>query len=104
VGEQLVVGYDKQQNNYFIDRNNASRGDFDKNFKGRFTSARLAVKSSSDIIIVVDDSLVKLFADNGLNVMTAVFFLLQPLNNVNITGNDGFMFSTLQYNNLQSIW
>lgn len=73
-GEKVVIGYDKAANNYFIDRSASGKTDFNKNFANRSVAPRLSTDKKSDITVVIDNASVELFADNGLTVMTAIFF------------------------------
>ena len=51
-GEEIVVGYDKQQNQYFIDRTRSGKVDFQKEFAARHVAPRLTDQSKMNIIIV----------------------------------------------------
>ncbi len=78
-GEEVVIGYDKNNRQYFIDRTRSGRVDFQKDFAARHVAPRLAGTSKMDVTMIIDASSVELFADNGLTVMTAIFFSNHPL-------------------------
>lgn len=80
LGEELIVGYDKQLNQYFIDRSKAGKKDFEKGFAVRHTAPRLSGTNTTDITLLVDVASVELFADNGLTVMTDIFFPNKTMN------------------------
>jgi fructan beta-fructosidase len=78
-GDELVIGYDKPANQYYIDRSKAGHTDFHPGFGGRYTAPRLSTAKNSTLTIIMDASSAELFADDGLTVMTAVFFTDHPL-------------------------
>jgi fructan beta-fructosidase len=77
-GEELLIGYDKAANQYFIDRRKAGQNSFSPKFAARPTAPRLASTAASDLTLLFDASSVELFADHGLTTMTALFFPTEP--------------------------
>lgn len=73
-GQKLVIGYDKSNNNYFIDRTASGNVNFKEGFAARHTAPRIATAGSFDITLIIDVASVELFADDGLTVMTEIFF------------------------------
>lgn len=57
--ERLLIGYDSDKKQYYIDRTNSGRTDFNKSFPGRFFAPRLSNSATSDITIVVDEASVE---------------------------------------------
>ncbi len=104
VGEQIVVGYDKAANNYFIDRRNSGKVSFEKGFAGIHTVPRLSNKDVFDLTLIIDNASIELFADNGLSVMTEVFFPGSLFSAINIQSTNNFRINSLTYYNLKSIW
>jgi fructan beta-fructosidase len=72
--EQVIIGYDKLSNNYFIDRTKSGHIDFEKGFAARHTAPRISMTPAMDLTLIIDNASVELFADNGLTVMTEIFF------------------------------
>eukprot|EP01037_Dinobryon_pediforme_P007080 gene7080-7144_t len=72
--DELIVGYDNATKRYYADRSQSGKTDFNQVFAGRSFAPRLTEKESSNLELVVDASSFELFADNGLSVMTGVFF------------------------------
>jgi fructan beta-fructosidase len=103
-GEAVVIGYDKKQKLYFIDRTRSGKTDFQKDFAGRFVAPRLSSTDNIDLSLIIDVSSVELFADNGLTVMTAIFFPTKPFNHLRIQSPDNTTIKKLAYNNFKSIW
>ncbi|MGN6181388.1 MAG: glycoside hydrolase family 32 protein [Mucilaginibacter sp.] len=103
-GDQLHIGFDRATNRYFIDRTRSGSNDFNPEFgKVVHYAPRFSKETNAKITIVVDQSSVELFADNGLTVMTSVFFPHQPLNKLTIS-TDGGLIKNIQVRKLESIW
>lgn len=98
LGEELVIGYDKKANQYYIDRTKAGKVDFQKDFKGRFVAPRFATTKTSDLTLVIDGTSVELFADKGLTTMTTIFFPNKPFDRIAVKG------IALKQTALKSIW
>ncbi|GAA4414017.1 glycoside hydrolase family 32 protein [Nibrella viscosa] len=96
-GNELVIGYDKGGNVYYIDRAKAGKTDFEKGFGKRHTAPRLSSDSKISITLLADVASVELFADNGLTVMTDIFFPEKNMTNVFIKSVTGISVSNLTY-------
>ena len=88
-GDQLEIGYDAKQKEYFIDRRRAGDSSFAAGFAGRFTAPRVGTAPTGDITLVVDATSVELFADGGLTVMTALSFPLAPYSELRLRAEAG---------------
>ncbi len=89
LGESLLIGYEPMQKKYFIDRTNAGKTSFSPQFSGRHYAPAV---SGSEIIrmhVLIDVASVELFADDGLTVMTEIFFPNEDFNMVNLFANNG---------------
>lgn len=104
IGEELLIGYDAKQNQYFIDRTKSGKIDFQKNFAARHVAPRLTDNAAMKISLVIDVSSVELFADDGFTVMTTIFFPNKPYNQIRILSTDGILIKKLEYLRLKSIW
>jgi len=102
--EKLIIGYDKKLNQYFIDRTSSGKVDFQKEFAARHSAPRFTNNPNMDISIILDESSVELFADDGLTVMTEIFFPDEPYRQINIEAGNGIVFNKLEYIALKSIW
>ena len=103
-GEKVLIGYDKASNNYFIDRTNSGNVAFEKGFAKRHTAPRFSPQENMDMTLIIDNASVELFADNGLSVMTEIFFPNSLLTNININMSTDFRIKSLTFNNMKSIW
>ena len=103
-GEELIVGFDKEQNRYFIDRTRSGKIDFQPDFAARHFAPRFTSSTKMNLSLVIDVSSVELFADDGLTVMTEIFFPNKPYNQVTIQSADNAVIKELEYIKLNSIW
>src|SRR5882724_930876 len=81
-GEQLILGYEKETGRYFMDRSRGGKTDFNPDFPKKAYSPRLSAAAKINISLLVDASSAELFADDGLTVMTILFFPSRPLSKV----------------------
>jgi fructan beta-fructosidase len=103
LGQELRIGFDEKKNAFFIDRNKAGQSDFDTHFKAIHYAPRLVKYKKSNLTLILDNSSLELFADDGLTCMTEIFFPDKPLDEWRIEpGNH--VFDHIKINPLQSIW
>lgn len=103
LGENVVIGYDKAQNQFYIDRTKSGKVDFQKDFAAVHTAPRFTSNKKTDITLVIDVSSVELFADNGLTVMTEIFFPNKLYNKIHLQSADNIVIDRLEYIHLKSI-
>jgi len=103
-GEELITGFDKKQNQYFIDRTKSGKVDFQKEFAARHVAPRFTDSRKMNISLLIDVSSVELFADDGLSVMTEIFFPDKPYNQIHVQSPENIVIKKLEYISLKSIW
>jgi fructan beta-fructosidase len=103
-GDELIIGFDKQQNQYFINRTKSGKTNFQKDFAARHTAPRLTDNTKMNISLIIDVSSVELFADDGLSVMTEIFFPNKPYNQIHIQSPEDILIKKIEYISLKSIW
>jgi len=103
MSEQVVIGYDEEKTQYFIDRTRSGKVDFSKDFPAKHVAPRLATSANMRIALVIDVSSVELFADDGLTVMTDIFFPSKPYDKITIQSADKII-KKISYLDLKSIW
>lgn len=104
LNEKVLIGYDKASNNFYIDRTKSGKTDFEKGFAARHTAPRFATTAATGLTLIIDVASVELFADDGLSVMSSIFFPNENYTDVSITSSDNFKIETLNYYPLKSIW
>jgi fructan beta-fructosidase len=77
--EKLIIGYDAVKRQYFIDRTKAGIANFNEGFAAVAVARRLTNPYiDMNLSILLDKTSIELFADDGLTVMTALFFPTHP--------------------------
>jgi fructan beta-fructosidase len=104
LNQQLVIGFDQNKNQFFIDRTISGEVDFEKGFAKKHFAPRFATTERFDLTLVIDNASVELFADNGLTVMTEIFFPGESYTDITIQSRNDFKINTLTYNKLKNIW
>ncbi|GAB3806185.1 glycoside hydrolase family 32 protein [Spirosoma humi] len=94
-GNEVVIGYDKQEKGYYIDRSHSGKTDFEKGFGKRHTAPRLSPDTNMSMTLLIDVASVELFADNGLTVMTDIFFPDKSMTKLFIKSAAGITVSNL---------
>ncbi len=104
LNEKVVIGYDKSKNEFFIDRTASGKINFSKKFSARH-SAPYRANGVLKIHAFIDTSSVEVFIDNGVIVMTELFFPNEDYTKLTLFSDGG---STQLINadvyNLESIW
>lgn len=103
LGEETVIGFDKEINQYFIDRTKSGKKDFHNDFAGRHFAPRFTSSSKMNLSLVIDVSSVELFADDGLTVMTEIFFPRKIYNKIQIKSEGQVLIKKLEMMNMKSI-
>jgi fructan beta-fructosidase len=102
--EELIIGFDKKQNKYFIDRTKSGKTNFHADFAARHFAPRFTNNAKMDISLLIDVSSIELFADGGLTVMTEIFFPNEPFSQVSIQSADNALMKKFEYIKLNNIW
>jgi fructan beta-fructosidase len=73
-GQRLSFGYSGLMKSYFINREHSGSTQFHPAFAAPITAPRLKQSATTELLVVLDQSSLEFFADNGLTVMTALYF------------------------------
>ena len=103
-GDELLIGYDNQAKQYFIDRTKSGMTNFSKEFAGRFTAPRFSLSKKTNLRLIVDAASVELFADGGLSAMTCIYFPRKPYNHFSLASTAGFTIDNLLVKNYAGAW
>ncbi|PJJ60970.1 glycoside hydrolase family 32 protein [Hymenobacter chitinivorans] len=96
-GEELVIGYDKKANEYYVDRSKAGPAAFSAKFAGRHAGPRRATTAAADLTLLVDATSVELFADGGLTALTELYFPSAVLSTLRLRSAPGLTLTELSY-------
>jgi fructan beta-fructosidase len=95
-GDKLVVGYDQTNNLYYIDRTQSGKTDFEPGFAKRHTAPRIVSNTPIKLTLIADAASVELFADDGLTVMTDVFFPKKAISNIQFRSARGISMNNVK--------
>ena len=104
LNEKVVVGYSKDKNQFFLDRRNAGKVDFHRNFGRMNYAPRLSSSDEIFLSIYLDLASIEVFADNGLSVLTSVLFPNEKFSKINIINSEKIVLKNFTYTPLNSIW
>lgn len=104
-GQTIKIGFESNGNRYFIDRKIAGKGDFSKDFGNISYAPRIVDGATINFTMVLDVSSIEVFFDDGVTVMTSLFFPDAPFDRFGIRSRSGALnVDSLQVNQLSSIW
>jgi fructan beta-fructosidase len=104
IGEELVIGFDKKQDQFYIDRTRSGKTSFQKDFAGKATAPRFINGQRLNLSLIFDESSVELYGDDGLTTMTSILFPNKPYNKLNISSPGNLLINKLEYVEFKSIW
>ena len=104
LNQKLVIGFEQNKNEFFIDRMQSGKLNFEKGFARKHSAPRFINASNMDITLIIDDASVELFADNGLTVMTAIFFPDENYSDIKIDSPGSLEIKKMNYSKFQSIY
>lgn len=103
--QKIKAGYDSKNNQFFVDRSNSGNTTFSKDFRGVIRADRYGNSNKIDFTIVIDIACIEVYFDNGLTVMTNLFFSDEPMDALKINAPSGeISVEKLEIKKLSSIW
>lgn len=103
-GQKLIIGYDKEAKQYFIDRTQAGQSDFEAGFAKKHLAPRISADKRIQLTLIADAASVELFADHGLTVMTDVFFPDETISSLKINSLKNNKLSEVSVSSIKSIY
>jgi fructan beta-fructosidase len=103
-GQKVLIGFDQKQNAFYLDRSSSGRTDFSSNFKGRNLANRVSKSDKISFTLVKDASSAEVFFDDGLSVLTAVFFPDEDLSTLKVLVPAEVKFNKIEVRQLNPIW
>ncbi len=88
-GENILIGYDKNKGEFYVNRTNAGNSDFSKDFSGIHVSPFAFKGASVDMHLIIDVASVELFAMSGKVVMTEIFFPTEEFSGIRLYSKNG---------------
>jgi len=102
--EAIVVGYDEAQKRYYINRAKSGETNFEKSFNLERTAPRISNAKNIYLTIIADVSSIELFADDGLSVMTEIYFPSKPFDTIQLQTEESIKVDNLSFTGLKGIW
>lgn len=103
-GEEVKVGYEKQSNRFYIDRRKTGKTDFSKNFNSLAFAPRFATGNEIKVTMVTDVSSVEVFFDDGVSVLTGLYFTNEKLTTLAIKTSEPVNVTDIKAMQLKSVW
>ena len=72
--QKILIGYDSNRNQYYIDRRESGNNAFSDAFGGIQYGPRMISDNNFSLRFIVDVASIELFADGGKTTMTSIFF------------------------------
>lgn len=88
IGDVLFVGYNADQNEYFVDRLTAGDSEFSTEFAGRHVAPCFYSPETIKMHLFFDVASVELFADDGKTTMTEIFFPNEPYTDITVNASE----------------
>ena len=103
--ESLILGFDKLQNQFYIDRTKSGKTTFSKEFSGKHFAPRIINDSLLEMRLFLDNSSLELFADGGSVSMTEIFYPDEKINLMTFFQKNGIAkIINAELFDLSSVW
>jgi sucrose-6-phosphate hydrolase SacC (GH32 family) len=87
--QQIIIGFDTERNQYYVDRTKAGNHQFSASFPSISYAPRLTSGDTFSINLIVDVASLELFADGGKTVITEIFFPDEEFTRVRLISRGG---------------
>jgi len=101
-GDELIVGYDKANQSFYVDRTKSGILNFSKNFARKTVAPRIVKGGNLSLTVILDVASVEVFADGGLSVLTDTFFSNGVLDQLHVQAAKPLTFQKIQYAEIQA--
>lgn len=102
--EHMLFGFDKNKNEFFIDRTTSGMVDFQTDFAKRMQAPRISLEEWIEFKCVIDVGGIELFFDGGLTNMTALYFPTTSYQSLQVYSPNGLQTDTITVDELKRIW
>jgi fructan beta-fructosidase len=105
INQRVKIGFDSETNTFFIDRKDSGKNDFSKEFRPIAKAPRISKNEKIKFELVIDASSVEVFFDDGLSVLTSIFFPEENFTHLKISNAEkSIKIDSLEIKQLSSIW
>jgi len=97
LGDLLNFGFDPQENQFYIDRTASGKVDFSTKFAShRSYAPRLETDAALEFKLFLDKTSLEIFYDQGATVMSEIFFLNAPFDQLTVEATEGIEIKALE--------
>lgn len=97
LGDVLNFGFDPQENQFYIDRTASGKVDFSTKFAShRSYAPRLEADAALEFKLFLDKTSLEIFYDQGATVMSEIFFLNAPFDQLSVEATEGIEIKALE--------
>ena len=102
--EKVVIGFDETDNAFYLDRSNTGSTRFSEKFNGRSTAPRISKDGKIQFTVLTDVASVEVFFDDGLSVLTGIYFPEEPLGKFQISAPAAITIDSIAVRRVDPIW
>ncbi|WP_317851413.1 glycoside hydrolase family 32 protein [Neobacillus bataviensis] len=103
--EETIVGYDLVKQTLFVDRTNSGEAAFHEDFAGKHESHLLPANNKVTLHVLVDQSSIELFGNDGVTVITDLIFPNQDSKQIELYAKNGEVkLNSLELYTLKTVW
>ena len=103
--QSVRIGFDSKMNRYFVDRRKSGKTDFSAGFNPVSYAPRLSTDRKIKFTFVVDVSAVEVFFDDGISVLTNLYFPDEDFHHLKVFAPDGPVeIEELEIRQLLPVW
>ncbi|MGM7724808.1 glycoside hydrolase family 32 protein [Metabacillus sp. Hm71] len=103
--EETIIGYNLENQTLFVDRTHSGEAVFHEDFGGKHESKLLPENNKITLHVLVDQSSVELFGNDGVSVLTDLIFPNQESKQIELYAKNGKVkLNSLELYTLKSAW
>ena len=102
--EELAFGFDEATEEYFVNREKATLLNFSTSYQSKHTAPRISSNNEMRVRVLLDQSSIEIFYDEGDVVFTEQLFPTQPFTRMSLTSPNTVLEVEGAVYHLTSIW
>lgn len=83
MGEKVVIGLNKKKGEVYVDRTKSGKTDFSQKFSA-IHHTKYSIGKKLKLLLLLDETSMELFVDDGALAMTEIFFPNKPFNSIHL--------------------
>jgi len=103
--EETIIGFNVENQTFFVDRTNSGEADFHEDFAGKHECELIPENNKITVHVFVDQSSIELFGNDGKSVITDLIFPNQENKQIELYVKNGEVkLNSLELFTLKSVW